>query len=131
MSCKKDAGTGPPPTNITGAIDPALTTGTWRIGFFSHNSEDQTNNYTAYKFQFIETGNVTVTNNDVSYNGSWMGSDDNSQLKLNLNFMSNSPLDLLSHDWTVFQQTSTQINLRYVNGKDNTDFLTLNKNLVK
>lgn len=129
-SCKKDSSTAPPPTNITGSIEPALTSGDWRVGFFSDNGTDNTANYTNFKLDFNKNGAVTANNDTIVFTGSWWTSTVEGRLKLNLDFVNQGSFEYLTHDWTVTQQGPAQIKMTNVNNSG-TDFLTLNKNLIK
>lgn len=131
-ACKKDNSTAPPPTNITGNITPSLTDGiTWRVGFFSDNGENKTNAYQEYKLTFSKTGNVTATNNNITYSGTWSSKGDE-RLTLTIDFVNQGAFTDLSHEWLVLQQSDTQISLSNINkGKTEADYLTLHKNLIK
>ncbi|MBL7919283.1 MAG: hypothetical protein JNJ40_03150 [Bacteroidia bacterium] len=128
--CKKDNSTAPTPTIITGSIEPALTTGTWRVGTFIDNGTDKTNNFMDFKLEFKKDGIVTATKNDKIFTGSWWSDNQAGRLKLNMDFVNDGGFEDITHDWTVMQQSSTQIQLSHMNGEA-ADFLTLNKNLIK
>ncbi len=109
-------------------IDQLLTMGTWRIESFMDNSINNTANVSDFSIQFSVTGNVTATNTNTVFTGSWVFSNVNNQLVLN--FANQGAFNDLTHSWTVIQASSVQIKLKDVDN-GNMDFLTLNKNLIK
>ncbi len=131
-ACKKDSSTAPPPTIITGNITPSLTDGnTWRVGFFSNNGTDRTSTFQDFKLTFSSTGYLTATSNYTTITGSWKSAG-TERLTLTIDFANQSAFEELSHEWTVLQQGVTQISMSNIsNSKNDVDYLTLNKNLVK
>ena len=132
--CKKDNSTAPTPTIITGSITSSLTEGSWRVGSFIDNGRDKTTNFTDFKMSFNKNGGVNATGPSTTFTGTWWASSsEKEKLKLNLEFVDQGAFADLTHDWVVVQQGVTQIQLRHDATDDgkNTDFLTLNKNMIK
>ncbi|MBA3681693.1 MAG: hypothetical protein H0W73_11100 [Bacteroidetes bacterium] len=126
-ACKKDSSTAPPPTEINGSIEPALTTGTWRVGLFNDNGTDKTDKFLNFDLTFDKSGIATAKNDSVTFIGSWWSSNESGHLKLNLDFVNDGSFEDLTHDWSIIQQSITQIQMSHSSG----DKLTLNKNLIK
>ena len=103
------------------------------------DGDDETSDYTTYRFVFLEDGTLNATDllssNSNPYTGSWSITDSNSSdddslddLDFNINFNLNNVLDELSDDWDILSYTETEIKLVDVSGGGGgTDYLTLTK----
>lgn len=115
------------------------TDGTWIVSSYIDDGDDETNDYTNYRFVFLEDGTLNATDllssNSNPYVGSWSLTDSNSSdddslddLDFNINFNLNNVLDELSDDWDIISYTDTEIKLVDVSGGGGgTDYLTLTK----
>ena len=116
------------------------TDGTWIVSSYIDDGDDETNDYTNYRFVFLEDGTLNATDllssNSTPYMGSWSITDSNSSddddslddLDFNINFNLNNVLDELSDDWDIISYTDTEIKLVDVSGGGGgTDYLTLTK----
>ena len=103
-------------------------TGTWKVTYYLDNSVDKTSTYTGYVFQFNSGGTITATKAGTTISGTWSGGNDDSQVKLYLNFGTATPFLELNNDWHVTQQSSSIIKLEDVSGGGSpTDYLTFEK----
>ena len=114
------------------------TDGTWIVSSYIDDGDDETNDYTNYRFVFLEDGILHATDllssNSNPYVGSWSLTDSNSSdddslddLDFNINFNLSNVLDELSDDWDIISYTDTEIKLVDVSGGGGTDYLTLTK----
>lgn len=111
-ACKKEDNS---PSNTSTGINPSIQQGTWRVTSYIDSGNDETNHYTGYSFQFTSGGTVNATNSAGTTSGVWSSGNDDSQVKLILNF-STTPFNELNDDWHVTQQSSTIIKLEDVSG---------------
>ncbi|WP_397362442.1 hypothetical protein [Olleya sp. R77988] len=105
------------------ALVGSLTTGDWYVTYYFDDT-DETSNYSDYVFNFATDGTSTATNTSGTTNGSWFtSSGDETDLELNLNFGTTSPLDELADDWDVLQVTSDIISLKDISGDGSAEYL--------
>lgn len=128
-SCRKEDN-----SNLQGQIRANLEIGYWRVTKFIDSGDDETGNFSNYKFDFGSSGSVTATNGLNSYTGTWDITDNNSDddnlsdLDLNLNFNVTNNFQDLNDDWDFISQTETKIELIDVSGGNGgTDYLTFVK----
>lgn len=116
------------------------TDGTWIVSSYIDDNEDETSDYSTFRFNFLEDGvlNATdlVSSNSNPYVGTWSVTDSNSSndddtfedLDFNMNFSVGNQLDDLSDDWDIVSFSDTEIKLIDVSGGNGgTDYLTLSK----
>lgn len=116
------------------------TNGTWLISSYVDDGSDETNDYTSFRFEFLEDGTLNATDllNSSSnpYVGSWSITDSNSSddddslqdLDFNILFSGNSLLEELSDDWDIVSYNESEIKLIDISGGNGgTDYLTLTK----
>jgi hypothetical protein len=120
-------------------INNISTDGTWIVGSYIDDGDDETADFTTFRFTFLESGVLNATDllssNSNPYAGSWSITDSNSNdddnladLDFNINFSVNNKLDDLSDDWDIISYTDTEIKLIDVSGGNGgTDYLTLTK----
>ncbi len=126
-SCKKDDNSSS--SNITTVLNSTITQGGWRVTSYIDSGNNETSHYTGYAFTFQSGGVVTATKSGSTVNGTWSSGNDDSTLKLVLNFGTTDPFQELNDDWHVVQQTSTMIKLEDVSGGNGgIDYLTFEKN---
>lgn len=121
FSCKKE--------DITvKQVNSTITTGSWRVTYYWDSNHDATTNFTGYSFVFASAGAVTASSLGTTVNGTWSAGNDDSQVKLILNFASPVNFAKISDDWHVIERTSTKIRLEDVSGgNSDTDYLTFEK----
>ena len=123
--CKKEDNT--LSNQVTTLIQTAQT-GTWKVTYYLDNGINETSTYTGYVFQFNTGGTITASKAGTTVSGTWSGGNDDSQVKLYLNFGTVNPFQELNDDWHVTQQTSTLIRLEDVSGGGSpTDYLTFER----
>ena len=120
-------------------INNISTDGTWIVSSYIDNGDDETADFTTFRFTFLESGVLNATDllssNSNPYVGSWSVTDSNSNdddnladLDFNINFNVSNQLDDLSDDWDIISYTDTEIKLIDVSGGNGgTDDLTLTK----
>jgi hypothetical protein len=112
--------------------------GTWIISSYIDDGDDQTNDFSTFRLDFLEDGILNGTDllssNSNPYVGSWSITDSNSNddslddLDFNMNFSVGNKLDDLSDDWDIISYTDTEIKLIDISGGGGgTDYLTLTK----
>jgi len=112
--------------------------GTWIISSYIDDGDDETNDFSTFRLDFLEDGILNGTDllssNSNPYVGSWSISDSNSNddsledLDFNMNFSVGNKLDDLSDDWDIISYTDTEIKLIDISGGGGgTDYLTLTK----
>jgi hypothetical protein len=125
-SCKKDdTDTVITTTNVTSTV----TSGNWRVTYYFDSNQDETINFAGYSFVFNPNGTITAFKAPTVVTGTWAPGNDDSKVKLILNFLSPSNFSELSEDWQVIERTDTRIKLQHISGGNGgTDFLTFEKN---
>ncbi len=120
-------------------INNISTDGNWIVSSYIDNGDDETADFTTFRFTFLESGVLNATDllssNSNPYVGSWSVTDSNSNdddnladLDFNINFNVSNQLDDLSDDWDIISYTDTEIKLIDVSGGNGgTDYLTLTK----
>lgn len=115
------------------------TDGTWIVSSYIDDGDDETSDYSTFRFNFLEDGVLNATDllssNSNPYVGTWSITDSNSNddnslddLDFNINFTVSNQLDDLSDDWDIISFTDTEIKLIDVSGGNGgTDYLTLSK----
>ena len=115
------------------------TDGTWIVSSYIDDGDDETSDYSSFRFDFLEEGVLNATDllssNSNPYVGTWSITDSNSNdddslddLDFNINFTVSNQLDDLSDDWDIISYTETEIKLIDVSGGNGgTDYLTLSK----
>ncbi|GGD98796.1 hypothetical protein [Planktosalinus lacus] len=97
----------------------AMTDGNWFISLYLEDGdEDETSHFNSFTFDFMENGQIAVSNSSVTLEGTWFVSGSDSNLKLVLNFIDVYPLDELDEDWSVVSFSNTLIDLIEENDDD-------------
>lgn len=116
-------------------IESEVSTGSWRITYFSDSGTDETSNFSGYNFTFSTDGTLTAANGSNTYTGTWSITDSNSSddspsdLDFNINFNLTNNFEDLNDDWDISSHSSTKIELIDVSGGNGgTDYLTFTKN---
>lgn len=114
------------------------TDGTWIISSYIDDGDDETNDFSTFRLNFLTGGVLNGTDllssSSTPYAGTWSITDSNSNddslddLDFNMNFNVGNKLDDLSDDWDIISYTDTEIKLIDVSGGGGgTDYLTLTK----
>ncbi|WP_197022164.1 hypothetical protein [Sediminibacter sp. Hel_I_10] len=111
------------------ALANALTNGDWYVTHFFDDT-DETADFANYVFNFASNLTATATNMNGLTNGSWsISSGEDTDLGLNLNFGTATPLNELADDWDVIEVTNDIIRLKDISGGDSSEnFLTFERN---
>ncbi|MEN9969094.1 MAG: hypothetical protein RIR94_1288 [Bacteroidota bacterium] len=124
--------------NNQNQITKISTDGTWVVSSYIDSGDDETNDFSTFRLNFLEDGVLNGTDllssNSNPFTGSWSITDSNSNddslddLDFNINFNVGNKLDDLSDDWDIISYTDTEIKLIDVSGGNGgTDYLTLSK----
>lgn len=110
------------------ALVNSLTTGDWYITYF-YDDSDETSDFQDFVFNFASDKTVTATDANGTTNGYWSStSGDETDLGLNINLGTSSPLEELADDWDVLEVTNEIIRLKDVSGGDGSEeFLTFER----
>lgn len=129
VSCKKDD------IKQKENIESQVSTGTWKISYFSDSGVNETVNFNGYNFEFKSDGTLTASNGTNTYNGTWSVTDSNSSddspndLDFNINFNLTNDFEDLNDDWDIISHTDSKLELNDVSGGNGgTDLLTFTKN---
>lgn len=129
VSCKKDD------IKQKENIESQVSTGTWKISYFSDSGVNETANFNGYNFEFKSDGTLTASNGTNTYNGTWSVTDSNSSddspndLDFNINFNLTNDFEDLNDDWDIISHTDSKLELNDVSGGNGgTDLLTFTKN---
>jgi hypothetical protein len=124
-SCKKDDNS---TADQVAALSSTAVQGKWKVTYYNSSGKDETSHYTGYEFQFNSNGTVTATKTGITVSGTWSSGNDDSTIKLVLNFGTTVVFSELNDDWHVIQQSSSMIKLQDISGGNGgTDYLTFEK----
>ncbi len=126
--------------NVNGnatAVSNNLKSGTWKISNYVEDTNDETANFEGYDFTFGPNNVLTATNGTNTYTGTWSVYDDDSSsddsfdsdIDVNISFITPDEFAGLSDDWDVAARSGTELQLIDVSDDDEgTDYLTFQKN---
>jgi hypothetical protein len=81
-----------------------MTSGRWLVQNFSENTNDVSNEFTNYEFQFFENGTVQAINGSVITTGNWVG--DANALTIYANFpLGSNTILRLNETWKITNNT--------------------------
>lgn len=88
-----------------------ITTGTWTVGLYYENGNDETDNFLGYVFDFKTNGTMAVTkpSGDI-VNGSW--SYDDGASKYIISISGSGALDKVNNSWLIVSKSSSLIELK-------------------
>lgn len=112
--------------------------GTWVVSSYIDNGNDETMDFTSFRFTFNQDGSLQVMDLSSSstnqFPGQWSITDSNSNddsiddLDFNVTFNVGNKLDDLTDDWDIVSQSETEIKLVDVSGGNGgTDYVTFTK----
>lgn len=113
---------------VTLILSDVLTSGSWYVSYFYGDSNDYTNYYAGYNFNFNPNGTCTAIKNSITTNGDWDLSNEDGYQRFDLHY-DGSALDEMEEDWKVLEFTATSIRLKHESGggSDN-HYLNFTKN---
>jgi hypothetical protein len=80
----------------------------WKVNCYDNANTDNTCIFDGYAFAFNETGKVTATKNNITFEGNWL--EDNFSKKITLHFKSINPaLNQLNNSWSISSMNDTEI----------------------
>lgn len=92
------------------ALTQTAATGKWKVTYFFDNSTDHTSYFTGYEFTFNSGGTVSASKSgSPTITGTWSSGNDDSTVKLFLNFGTTTYFIEMNNDWQLVQQTSTLV----------------------
>ena len=112
--------------------------GTWVVSSYIDNGNDETMDFTSFRFTFNQDGSLQVmdllSSSTNQFTGQWSITDSNSNddsiedLDFNVTFNVGNKLDDLTDDWDIVSQSGTEIKLVDVSGGNGgTDYVTFTK----
>lgn len=120
-SCKK---------HTINKIEDSIVEGEWNVTLFQEDGNNETKDYTGYRFKFNTDGSVTVQPGllTVIYTGTWKTEKDSGHVDFILNFTTPANLEDLSDEWEVLSESKTKLELEDVSGGNGSiDKLTFEK----
>ncbi|MEQ8908771.1 MAG: hypothetical protein RIC95_06240 [Vicingaceae bacterium] len=102
---------------IKGNIEGNMQQGNWELSKFIDSGQDETAKYSNYTFVFQNSNSLRASNQNTTYNGTWIitdsGSDDDnlSDLDFNITFSQPPLFAELNDDWDIVTYTATQLTL--------------------
>jgi hypothetical protein len=99
-------------------VDSSSIIGSWKVkSYIDNKGRDQTSNYNAYGFSFLENGALEARKNGTVTKGTYAYVSDSGKQKfiISLNSIS-SELEELNEDWIIIEKTAIQITLSNISG---------------
>jgi len=125
VSCKKNDDQ--PNVNTATQVSAAVSSGSWKVTYFLDHDTDETSDFGGYAFTFAASGTVTATKGSSTVTGDWSAGNDDSKVKLVLDF-DDALFEELAEDWELIKATATHIELMHKSGGDgHIDYLTFEK----
>ncbi len=117
------------PNSLSSNTSQTVTSGNWRVSLFIDSGNDETTDFTGYRFTFNTDGSVAAVINAVIKTGTWSVSSSSNKFTIDLGpkIDTNKPLGELTDDWQIISVTETVIQLKDDNALRN-EKLTFTKN---
>jgi hypothetical protein len=98
--------------------DNSTVLGTWKVkSYIDNKGRDQTSNYTAYTFNFLENGTLEAVKSGAKTKGTYSNLTDSGKQKFIINMINaNSELSELNEDWILIEKTDKQMTLTNLSG---------------
>jgi hypothetical protein len=91
------------------ALVDLVTSGTWRVtGYLDHQTNNLTDSFSGYSFQFYENGTVYGTRSGIQTNGTWSANVNSKSITSNFP-SAIFPIDMLNHVWTITDSYSDSV----------------------
>jgi hypothetical protein len=108
FSCKKEDNSHD--SNSSASNSSVLTSGSWRVSYYHHDSDDNTADFSGYVFIFTSAGTMSASNSNGTTTGTW--SQDDSHNELHFSIGSSTPLNKLSSGWAVISSNGSEMLLK-------------------
>jgi hypothetical protein len=117
------------PDSTSSNASQVVTSGEWRVTLFTDSGNDETSDFSGYRFIFNTGGTITAVNNAVSKTGTWSTGSSSNKFTIDLGAKTdtNKPLGELTDDWQIVSVSETVIQLKDDNAASN-EKLTFTKN---
>jgi hypothetical protein len=92
-----------------------LTSGSWRIIYFTNEGHNATQTFSGYSFTFSDAQVVSAHVDTSVVDGSWLIEEDDEGTHVILDFQTNEPLDQLNYTWHVLGKTPTELHMNNIN----------------
>lgn len=107
-------------------LETILSDGTWKVGLYLDDGDDETIDFVGYEITFDASGAVTAVSTSNTNNGTWQVLSNGN--KLLLDFGTALPFEEFNDDWDVLMVSSTMVELQDVSGGNGgTDTLLFEK----
>lgn len=115
-SCKHDDNN----NNPSGGGNTTTPGSGWRVSLFNERTENKTNDYSGYSFDFAANGSMTAVRNSQNTTGTWRQFQDDGVTKFEIQ-LSTTDHDLqeLNDDWVLVSKTDNLISLQDDNSSSN------------
>lgn len=108
------------------SVESDMIEGSWKVSFFEEDGQNETSDYSGYVFTFKSDGSVKAISGATVVNGTWSTYKDDDHVDFDL--LLPAPLDDLTDDWDIINNTSSTLELKGVSGGDGSvDYLTFTK----
>ncbi|MFA9187754.1 hypothetical protein [Flavobacterium magnesitis] len=104
-----------------------LKSGSWRVGYFYDDDDDETDEYAGYSFVFNANNTTSVIKTNQNSTGSWSYTTIASGDFIDFSFMDDD-LSELEEDWKVIEFSNNSIRFKENTDDDDPSYLTLSKN---
>lgn len=107
------------------SVENDMIEGSWKVTLFEEDGVNETSDYSGYTFTFNDDGTVKAVG-ATTVNGNWSNYKDDDHVDFDL--VLPVPLDDLSDDWEITNNSSSILELKDVSGGDGSvDYLTFKK----
>jgi hypothetical protein len=114
-------------TNVNNNTNTNTIAGTWKVSLFTEPTENKTNDFAGYTFNFNTGGKLMVSKSGVTKEGTWSVSNNRFTIDLGAKSSTNKPLGELTDDWVIVIKNDTKISLKDDNVTKN-EVLEFSKN---
>ena len=80
------------------------------VGFYAHNTEDKTFNFSSYRFSFCPDHTIVAASSSDSITGTWTTDDKQTTLIVRFN-NTTSPVGEMSADWRIVTKSTMNLDL--------------------
>lgn len=103
-------------SNITNDLNDIIVDGHWLVANFNNSGSDETSNYNDYELTFNSDGIVIAVNSNNTFSGTWSTTVNYGELKLSLEFDTQTPFDEFNNNWIVYDLNTDRIELKTLDG---------------
>ena len=107
--------------SVTANTTQVVTSGTWSISLFTDNGNDETSNFTGFRFAFNTNGILSVQKNSITQSGTWSVDETSNIFNIDLGPKDNTnqPLGNLTDNWLIISKSNNLISLMDNNPSSN------------